>query len=205
MQNPTLLVTLAQPNPDEVATFQDYVGASTELAVEAGAEVSSRFGVRHIHGDAPASVFGLATFPSAEVINAMFEADSYQTLVPARDKSIDCVNAYIVDQTPVSALADPDGVYLVTVAAPNPEAMEDLAAYQQAAGPLSAKHVATPIANLAIAGHPVGETPAAFIAIAAFPSAEAIDDFFADPDYQPIIGARDRALPTLNLYVTVPR
>jgi uncharacterized protein (DUF1330 family) len=43
------------------------------------------------------------------------------------------------------------------------------------------------------------------IAIAAFPSAEAIDDFFADPDYQPIIGARDRALPTLNLYVTVPR
>ena len=200
--NTTLLVTLAQPNPDEVETFHGYVGASTELALEAGGVVSSRFGVEHIEGDAPAVVFGLATFPSEEAITTMFDAPSYQELIPARDKSIDCVNAYIVDATPITDLADPDGVYLITVAAPDPEHMEDLGAYQKVAGPMSAKHGAIPVTNLPITGHPVGSTPAAFIGIAQFPSADAVRDFLNDPEYTPIIPTRDRALRSLNLYVT---
>ncbi|MEM7091753.1 MAG: DUF1330 domain-containing protein [Actinomycetota bacterium] len=200
--NSTLLITLAKPNSEEVEVFHGYVAGSTELAIAAGAEVSSRFAVEHIHGDAPAVVFGLATFPSVEAITTMFDSPSYQDLVPARDKSIECVNAYIVDDTEVTELAEPDGVYLVTVAAPNPQAMEDLAAYQQVVGPISAKHGAQPIANLPIAGHPVGQTPAAFVAIARFPSADAVQAFLNDPDYAPIIPTRDRALASLNLYVT---
>jgi len=200
--NTTLLVTLAQPNPDEVDTFHGYVGASTELAIEAGAVVSSRFGVTHIHGDAPAVVFGLATFPSAEAITTMFDSPAYQELIPARDKSIDCVNAYIVDDTPITDLANPDGVYLITVAAPNPEHMDDLGAYQKVAGPMSAKHGAVPVTNLPISDRPVGDTPAAFIGVAQFPSAEAVEAFLNDPEYTPSIPTRDRALSSLNLYVT---
>lgn len=202
MSNNTLLITLAQPKPDETKTFHRYVGASTELAVEAGGEVSSRFGVRHIHGDAPAAIFGFATFPSADAITDMFGSDAYQALVPEREKSIECVNVYIVDDTPATALPDPQGVYLVTVATPNPEAMEELAAYQQVAGPLSTKHGGTAVVNLPINGHPIGDTPAAFVGIVEFPSAEAVDAFFADPDYQSSVPARDRALASLNLYVT---
>ena len=83
----TLLITLAQPNPDETERFHGYVAASTALALRAGAEVSSRFGVRHLIGDAPAVVFGLATFPSADAITTMFDSDGYQALVPDRDGS----------------------------------------------------------------------------------------------------------------------
>lgn len=202
MSNSTLLITLAKPIPEEMETFQGYVGSSTELAIEAGAEVSSRFGVDHIHGDAPAVVFGLATFPSPESITTMFDSEAYQALIPARDKSIESVNAYIVAETSITELADPNGVYLVTVAAPNPEAMDDLAAYQQAVGPLSAKHGAAPVANYPVSGHPVGSTPAAFVAVTEFPSAEAVEAFFADPDYQAVVPVRDRALASLDLYVT---
>lgn len=204
MSNKTVLITLAKPNPEEAETFHGYVEASTKLAIDAGGEVSSRFGVRPIHGDAPAAVFGLATFPSPESITEMFASADYQALIPAREKSIECVNAYIVADSPITELADPagDAVYLVTVAAPNPNAGEDLAAYQQAVGPLSAKHGAKPVAQFPLAGHPVGETPAAFVAVAEFPSADAIDAFFADDDYVAITDTRDRALSSLNLYVT---
>lgn len=200
--NNALLVTLAQPNPEEIETFQGYVAASTELALEAGAVVSSRFVVEHIHGDAPAVVFGLATFPSAESITTMFESPEYQALVPARDQSLEGVNAYIVDDTPIAELDEPDGVYLVTVAAPNHDAMDDLASYKKVAGPMSAKHGAVPVANLPVTGHPVGSTLAAFVAVARFPSPEAVQTFLTDPNYTPIVPTRDRALASLNLYVT---
>ena len=198
----TLLVTLAKPDLEEMEVFQQYVGASTELAVQAGAEVSSRFGVDHLEGDAPAAVFGFASFPSAAAITDMFDSAAYQELIPAREKGIECVNAYIVEDAAVTSLPDPDGVYLVTVAAPNPDALDDLAAYQQVAGPMSAKHGGTPVVNLPVSDRPVGDTPAAFIGVVHFPSVDAVRSFLADPDYTPILPTRDRALSSLNLYVT---
>ncbi|MGI9605529.1 MAG: DUF1330 domain-containing protein, partial [Acidimicrobiales bacterium] len=204
MSNNSLLITLAQPNPEEVETFHSYVQASTDLALDAGAEVSSRFGVRHIHGDAPAVIFGLATFPNASAVSDVFDSDEYQALVPAREASLDAVNAYVVDEPALTELPDLDGdaVYLVTVAAPNPDNKADLATYQQIVGPLSARHGAMPVAQLPVAGQPVGDTPAAFVAIAQFPSADAVQEFFDDEDYQAVVDVRDRALRSLNLYVS---
>ncbi|MEM7339771.1 MAG: DUF1330 domain-containing protein [Actinomycetota bacterium] len=204
MSNTTLLVTLAKPEPDQAEVFHGYVEASTQLALEAGGEVSSRFGVRHIHGDAPAVVFGLATFPSVQAVSDMFAAPEYQSLIPARDKSIEHVNAYTVADTPITALADldGDGVYLVTVAAPNPDGAEALATYQQAVGPLFSRHGAAPVAQLPVSDHPVGETPAGFIGVVTFPSAQAVDALFADPDYLAVVDARNEGLLALNLYVT---
>ena len=200
--NTALLITLAKPVPEEAETFHGYVEGSTQLALDAGAVVSSRIGVEHVHGDAPAVVFGLATFPTVDAITDMFASASYQELVPARDKSIESVNAYAVADTPIAELPEYDGVLLITVAAPNPEAMEDLAAYQQVAGPVSARHGAQPLVQLPIAAHPVGHTPAAFVGIAVFPSRDAIESFFADPDYVQAIPLRDRALRSLELYVS---
>ena len=204
MTNSSLLITLAKPNPAESETFQSYVQASTALAIAAGGEVSSRFGVHHLHGDAPAVVFGLAIFPNPTAILDMFDSEGYQELVPAREAGIDTVNAYVVDETSVRELDEPEGdaVYLITVAAPNPDTIDDLATYQQAAGPLAAKHGSQPIAQLPVGGHPVGSTPAAFIAIARFPSSEAVAGFFGDDDYLAVVDVRDRALDSLNLYVT---
>ena len=202
MPNNTLLITFAQPEPDEAETFHAYVGASTELAIEAGAEVSSRFGVRRLIGDDPAAVFGFATFPSAEAITTMFESDAYRALVPAREQSIECVNAYIVEDAPVTELPDPNGAYLVVVAAPNPAAMDDLQTYQQGAGPVFAKHGARPVTQFQVSGRPVGDTPAAFVAVLELPSSEAAEKVFDDPDYLPLIAARDRGLASLNVYVT---
>lgn len=205
MTNNTLLVTFAKPDPTQLEIFGSYVGASTELAIEAGGEVSSRFPVAHIHGDAPASVFGFATFPSSAAITDMFDSAAYQALVPDRDKSVESVNAYIVEDAPLTALDDPtDGaVYLAVVAAPNPAAMDDLATYQQASGPIFGKHGAAPVAQLPITGHPVGDTPAAFVSILSVPSAEAVDAIFADPAYVAVVDIRDRALSSLNIYATL--
>lgn len=202
MPNNTLLLTLAQPKPDETETFHHYVESSTGLALQAGGEVSSRFGIRQLIGDSPAAVFGLATFPSADAITTMFDSPAYQSLVSAREQSIEAVNAYIVDDTPITDLPDPAGAYLVVVAAPNPDAMEDLQSYQAASGPIFAKHGAKPAAQLPVSGRPVGETPAAFVAVLEFPSPEAAEAVFGDPDYQPLIDARDRGLASLNVYVT---
>lgn len=204
MSNSSLLITLAQPNPEQAETFHSYVQSSTELALDAGGEVSSRFGVRHLHGDAPAVVFGLATFPDAAVIDDMFGSDEYQALVPAREASLDAVNAYVVDEPALTELPELEGdaVYLVTVAAPNPDNTADLATYQQIVCPVSAKHGAKAVAQLQVVGQPVGDTPAAFVAIAQFPSAAAVQDFFDDEDYLAVVDVRDRALRSLNLYVS---
>ncbi len=204
MTNNALLVTFAQPNQEQIEIFQSYVGGSTQLAIDVGGVVSSRFPVRHLHGDAPATVFGLATFPSAAVIDDMFAGPTYQALVPDRDKSVDSVNAYTIEDPSLVELADPadGGVYLVVVAAPNPDAGDDLATYQAASGPIFGRHGAKPVAQLPIAAHPVGETPAAFISVLEFPSAAAVDAVFADPEYVAVLDVRDRALASLNLYVT---
>ena len=198
----TTLITLAQPVPEEMERFQGYVGAATELSLAAGAQVGNRFGVRPVVGDVPAAVFGFASFPSAEAITTLFDGDAYQALVPDRDKSLAAVNAYIVDDTATVDLPDTDGAYLVIAAAPNPEAIEDLQAYQAASGPLFAKYGARPVAQFAVAGQPVGTTPAAFIAVIEFDSPEAAVAVFDDPDYQAIVPQRDRGLAALNVYVT---
>jgi uncharacterized protein (DUF1330 family) len=202
MTNSALVLTFVQPKPSEIDAFHGYVGAATELAREAGGAPSSRFGVRSVLGDAPAAVFGLATFPTAEAATTMFESDAYKALVPARDGSVQSLNAYVVDAAPVSSLPDPDGVYMVVVGAPNPEAKEDLEAYQRVATQLVGKHGGKPVVKMPIASQVAGKTPAAFMAVAQFPSADAVEAFFNDADYKPIIETRNRALPTLNVYVT---
>ena len=201
-ENTTLVVTFAQPIPEEMERFQSYVGTATELSVAAGAVPTSRFGVRPIIGDVPAAVFGFATFPSAQTVEDVFASDDYQAIVPDRDASLAAVNAYIVDDAPVGDLPEPDGVYFVVAAAPNPDAMEDLQAYQAGSGPIFAKHGARPVVQLPVSGHPVGDTPAAFIAVMAFDSADAVEAVFADPEYQALVPSRDRGLASLNAYVT---
>ncbi|GEM_PF-6396277 len=140
--------------------------------------------------------------PSTDVINDMFASDEYRALVPARERSLESVDAYIVDDADLTALPDVDGAYLVVVAAPNPRAVEDLQAYQAGSGPVFAKHGARPVAQLPISGHPVGDTPAGFVAVLGFPSADAAEKVFQNPDYLPLVDARDRGLASLNVYLT---
>lgn len=202
MSNNALVLTLVQPKPAAIEAFHGYVGAATELAGKAGGAPSSRFGLRHVLGDAPAVIFGLATFPSADAATSMFASDAYQGLVSQRDDSVDSLNAYVIDAAPFDALPEPEGVYMLVLAAPNPDAMEDVVAYQKVAGQVMEKHGGKTVAKLPIGGRVAGSTPAAFLAVAEFPSADAIDAFFADADYRPIVPTRDRAFASLNVYAT---
>lgn len=80
--------------------------------------------------------------------------------------------------------------------------MESLQSYQAGSGPIFAKHGGKPAAQLPVSSRPVGDTPAAFVVVIEFPSAEAAEAVFQDPDYQALIEARDRGLASLNVYVT---
>lgn len=202
MSNNALVLTLVQPKPTAIEAFHGYVGAATALAAEAGGAPSSRFSVRPVLGDAPAVIFGLAIFPTAEAATSMFASDAYQALVEQRDGSVDSLNAYVVDAAPLDALPEPEGVYMFVLAAPNPDAMPDVAAYQKVAGQVMEKHGGKAVAKMPIGGRVAGSTPAAFLAVAEFPSADAVDAFFADPDYRPVVPTRDRAFAALNVYVT---
>ena len=95
-------------------------------------------------------------------------------------------------------------VLLLILALPSPDDKEALQQYQQGAGPLSAKHGGKVLGKIAIAENFVGENPAAFLSIAEFPSAEEVKRLLGSEDYQKLVPARDKALKSLNLYISQP-
>ncbi len=196
-----LLITLAAPNPAEMKAMGKYSQASGALAQQYDAKIIARFGVKEqIFGDIPAAIIGVAEFPSTEAIKELFGSLDYQKLIPLRDKALNAMNLYI--SPPDQSLASIEGgerSLLITLAAPVD--MGALQQYQQGAGPLFAKHGGKGVAKISIAENFIGDTPAAFLSIAEFPSDQAIKDFFNDQAYQALIPLRDKALGSLNLYL----
>ena len=201
MSNQVTLITLATPDPAEQETMAYYAKASFELAQEYGVEVLVRSGVsEHLHGNRPTAIVGIAAFPDAETIKALFNSKAYQALIPHREKALKAVNLYISQPIKLPPIqVEENKAYLVTMAVPANK--ESLMQYQQGAGSIAGKYGAQPVANIPLAETFLGDSPAAFLSIAAFPDAEAIKGFFADDAYQPLIPLRDEALNKLNLYV----
>ncbi|MEM7126790.1 MAG: DUF1330 domain-containing protein [Chloroflexota bacterium] len=198
-----LLITLAAPNPDEQAAAGQYGRESGTLTSQYGANVITRLAITEkIHGDGPAALLGIAEFPSADSIRALFSSDEYKKLIPVRDKAMRSVNLYI--SQPDQSVENVGGLgksLLITMAAPNPDEKDALGQYQQGAGPLAGKYGAKPLANVGIAEQIHGDSPAAFVSIAEFPDDDSVKGFFNDEDYQKLIPVRDRALRAINLYL----
>ncbi|MEG3619904.1 DUF1330 domain-containing protein [Magnetovibrio sp. PR-2] len=86
MDNKTTLVVTATPDPDEMATVQEYLRGVMPLLQGAGGQLIKRLKASQgIHGKTAAMVL-VMDFSSASAISDMFASDEYAALVPVRDK-----------------------------------------------------------------------------------------------------------------------
>jgi len=96
-------------------------------------------------------------------------------------------------------------VFLHIEATPNPKEMEALQNYLSSVPPILHKHGGVTIATYDVERSLDGaDSPAVFIVIS-FPIRTAIDNFFADHDYQNIVPSRDLGFSHLRFYVTSER
>ena len=95
MNEKTTLVVTAVPNPDQMASVQDYLQGVLPLLMGAGSKLVKRLRVeRTINGHASSMVL-VMDFDSAEAISGMFESEDYAALVPVRDKGFAEMNIHL--------------------------------------------------------------------------------------------------------------
>jgi len=92
MNGKTTLVVTAMPNPNEMASVQEYLQGVLPLLKGAGGQLVKRLKVnKPIHGN-PSGMVLVMDFDSAETITKMFESDDYAALVPVRDRGFSEMN-----------------------------------------------------------------------------------------------------------------
>lgn len=96
-ENTTLVVT-AVPNPDEMASVQQYLQGVMPLLMEAGGRLVRRLKTNRVVNGRPAGMVLVMDFDSAEAASALFESDDYQALVPARDRGFAEMNILITHE-----------------------------------------------------------------------------------------------------------
>ena len=84
-ENTTLIVT-ATPNPNEMASVQNYLQGVMPLLMGAGGKLVKRLMVDKVILGNPSGMVLVMDFDSAEAITAMFDSDDYAALVPVRDR-----------------------------------------------------------------------------------------------------------------------
>ena len=81
----TLVVT-AVPNPNEMASVQEYLQGVLPLFKGAGGKLVKRLKVDEvIHGN-PSGMVLVMDFDSADAITGLFESEDYAALVPVRNR-----------------------------------------------------------------------------------------------------------------------
>jgi len=92
MSEKTTLVVTAVPNPNEMASVQEYLQGVLPLLQGAGGKLVRRLKIdKVIHGN-PSGMALVMDFDSADAITEMFESDDYAALVPVRDKGFSEMN-----------------------------------------------------------------------------------------------------------------
>ena len=82
-----LLVVTAIPNPNEMASVQEYLQGVLPLLQGAGGKPVKCLKVDHVVNGNPSGMVLVMDFDSANAITGMFDSDDYAALVPARDRS----------------------------------------------------------------------------------------------------------------------
>jgi uncharacterized protein (DUF1330 family) len=86
MDEKTPLVVTAVPNPNEMASVQEYLQGVLPLLTGAGGKPVKRLKVdKVIHGN-PSAMVLVMDFDSADAITGMFESEDYAALLPVRDR-----------------------------------------------------------------------------------------------------------------------
>ncbi len=98
MDEKTILVVTAVPNPNEMESVQEYLKGVMPLLQGAGGKLVKRLKVgKLIHGN-PSGMVLVMDFDSADSITAMFESDDYATLVPVRDRGFSEMNIHLAQE-----------------------------------------------------------------------------------------------------------
>ena len=88
----------AVPNPNEMASVQEYLKGVLPLFKGAGGKLVKRLKVdKLIHGN-PSGMVLVMDFDSADAITTMFESDDYAALVPVRDRGFAEMNIQLTHE-----------------------------------------------------------------------------------------------------------
>ena len=133
--------------------------------------------------------FALLEFPSVEAAGNFYNDSDYQPLIPVRQQYGVTTLGIVAGLTEGYGRQDADVVYMVAfVDTSDIERYER--EYVQFGLPLIEKHGGRVIVAADTAAVKEGTYPPGRIAIAEFPSMDAAEAFYTDPDYQPLIKVR---------------
>jgi uncharacterized protein (DUF1330 family) len=82
----TTLVVTAVPNPNEMASVQEYLHGVLPLLTGAGGKPVKRLKVDEVINGNPSGMVLVMDFDSADAISGMFESEDYAALIPVRDR-----------------------------------------------------------------------------------------------------------------------
>jgi uncharacterized protein (DUF1330 family) len=86
MSKKTTLVVTAVPDPNEMASVQQYLTGVLPLLKGAGGQPVKRLKVDEVIHGSPSGMVLVMDFDSADAITGMFESEEYAGLIPARDR-----------------------------------------------------------------------------------------------------------------------
>ena len=97
-ENKTTLVVTAVPNPDEMASVQEYLQGVLPLLTDAGGTLVRRLKLTTVLHGRPAGMVLVMDFESADAVAGMFESDDYKALVPVRDRGFAEMNILLTHE-----------------------------------------------------------------------------------------------------------
>lgn len=86
MDASTTLIVTAMPNPDEMASVQEYLQGVMPLLMGAGGRPVKRLKVDEVIHGKPSGMVLVMDFDSDEAITGLFDSEDYAALVPVRDQ-----------------------------------------------------------------------------------------------------------------------
>ena len=98
MDASTTLIVTAMPNPDEMASVQEYLQGVMPLLMGAGGRPVKRLKVDEVIHGKPSGMVLVMDFDSDEAITDLFESEDYAALVPIRDKGFAEMNIQLTHE-----------------------------------------------------------------------------------------------------------
>ena len=98
MAEKATLVVTAVPNPNEMASVQEYLQGVLPLFMGAGGTLVRRLKTNKAVNGRPAGMVLVMDFESAGAVTDMFESDEYRALVPIRDRGFAEMNILITQE-----------------------------------------------------------------------------------------------------------
>ena len=98
MSEQATLVVTAVPNPEGMASVQEYLKGILPLLIGAGGKPVKRLKTTAVLNGRPSGMTLVMDFESAEAINRMFDSDDYKALVETRDRGFSEMNILVAQE-----------------------------------------------------------------------------------------------------------